>query len=30
MTTSLHPDEVAIKLERWAESLRTGQIFEIE
>jgi PAS domain S-box-containing protein len=26
----LHPDEVEIKLERWAESLRTGQPFEIE
>ena len=26
----LHPDEVAVKLERWAESLRTGQVFEIE
>jgi sensor histidine kinase YesM len=26
----LHPDEVSIKLERSAESLRTGQVFEIE
>jgi signal transduction histidine kinase len=26
----LHPDEVAIKLERWAESLKTGHVFEIE
>lgn len=26
----LHPDEVAIKLERWTESLRTGRVFEIE
>src|SRR5262245_50163086 len=26
----LHPEEVEIKLERWAESLRTGHVFEIE
>ncbi len=26
----LHPDEVEVKLERWAESLRTGTAFEIE
>jgi len=26
----LHPDEVEIKLQRWAESLRTGEVFEIE
>jgi PAS domain S-box-containing protein len=26
----LHPDEVEVKLERWAESLRTGTTFEIE
>jgi PAS domain S-box-containing protein len=26
----LHPDEVGVKLERWAESLRTGTAFEIE
>jgi PAS domain S-box-containing protein len=26
----LHPDEVEIKLQRWAESLQTGQTFEIE
>jgi len=26
----LHPDEVEIKLERWAEALRTGNTFEIE
>src|SRR5262245_56106594 len=26
----LHPDEVEVKLERWAECLRTGSPFEIE
>jgi PAS domain S-box-containing protein len=26
----LHPDEVEVKLQRWAESLRTGQPFEIQ
>src|SRR5262245_53530331 len=26
----LHPDEVDVKLERWAESLRSGTAFEIE
>ena len=26
----LHPDEVEVKLQRWAESLRTGHAFEIE
>jgi len=26
----LHPDEVAIKLQRWADSLSTGRVFEIE
>jgi PAS domain S-box-containing protein len=26
----LHPDEVDAKLQRWAESLRTGNMFEIE
>jgi PAS domain S-box-containing protein len=26
----LHPDEIDVKLERWAESLRTGNAFEIE
>jgi PAS domain S-box-containing protein len=26
----LHPDEVEVKLQRWAESLRTGAAFEIE
>jgi PAS domain S-box-containing protein len=26
----LHPDEVEVKLQRWAEALRTGNVFEIE
>jgi PAS domain S-box-containing protein len=26
----LHPDEVEVKLQRWGESLRTGNAFEIE
>src|SRR5262245_48501778 len=26
----LHPDEVDVKIELWAEALRTGNVFEIE